>query len=178
MSATEMCTFGADGRVAGWHHFKNAWGGAMAVWDELAKQYISGAGLMGLSPEAMRGVWALADDPRLKWFERIVLLTTFDRCLVLGGDLAACAKAFELFDARYGPARRARGVAFNIGDQATALAGAAAAGARAVGWNQTSVNGDCEWYGEWDEESDKEVPYDLNTGTAHWFIEFPQEAVS
>ena len=41
----------------------------------------------------------------------------------------------------------------------------------AVGWNQTSVNGDT-WknYGGYDEEKDECIPYNCLTMNKHWYL--------
>jgi hypothetical protein len=164
MSCTELFVFGRDGTTV--EEFRNAWGGAVAVWQILGDKYCDD-GFDFMDPDP---VWRLADGALLTPEERVVLMTTFDGCVVGAEDLGAVADAFQVFYDN-NILQRAR-QAFNIGAQAAALRRLATdTDVVAVAWNQTSVVADSMWLGDWDEVADRYVGYSLETGTKHWYLE-------
>lgn len=106
-------------------------------------------------------IWALADDVIIPEHERIVLHTTFDRCLVKKEDLPRVIESFRSF-----------GGETNLPEQANILERIMAdPEIVAVGWNQTSVNADT-WTnaGGYDEEKDEASPYNCLTGDQHYWL--------
>lgn len=151
MSYTTMLAAGPDGNLVACAEFRNAWRGAMSIWNHLARRYL---GLEGFPLSEERGreaVWALAGDPKVEAAHRLALQTTLDGAL-LGPEMAeAVAVALETFP----------GATENLIGQAKAIREAFASGARAVAWHQMSVD-DNPW------ES-----YNLDRDEGGWWIPAP-----
>lgn len=116
---------------------KNAFRGAMAVWDALDKKYLPPFTKYNMPFSRMIGdeikeVWALADDVRLSESERICLLSTFDNVYVLREDIPRLTKAMREFPHSSSLLEQAEIIETLTKDK----------NCWAVCWNQTSVNAD------------------------------------
>lgn len=97
MSYTEIFKFDKDGNSESVADIKNSFRGAMAVWNILGEKYCGRrASMFDLS--AMKRIWNLADDKRVSLDERIVLCTTFDKCLIRKDDIPRVVTAFRNFN--------------------------------------------------------------------------------
>ena len=181
MSEVEIYTFDKEGNACHAGEARNAARGAMAIWRILEDAYLppmqddsilqlqkqfpnyKPSRLNGTSSD-MQEVWNLAKDERLPQFERIVMITTFDKVVVQKAVFATVIDAFIQFDKTY-PGRT------NLLEQVEVLKEADEDGSIAVAWNQTSVN-DSMWqhFVETDDsEDEKEFFYNLNVGKDHYY---------
>ncbi len=170
MSCTTMNVF-KDNVVHKQHTYRNAHGGAMAIWCIMSEQFLG-------EPYSLLGdgarLWALADDPSIPWYARVAMLSTFDRVVFKREDLGMLATAFELFTIECAHEWLQTKV-YSIKDQAEDARKASEAGAQGVSWNQTSV---CSNFfnGKYDEETDEEIPFRLDQTYAegekgHWYAD-------
>jgi hypothetical protein len=183
MSYTEIYGFDKEGNAYCEAEVKNAWRGAMAIWNTLEKKYLpkyrpsyvpsyisddNVEGFLGYKPsrltammddKAMKEVWGLANDSRLKDCERIALASTFDRVIIKRENMLRLISAFREFDGETSLKAQADLIEKMLNDE----------NCMAVGFNQTSVNGDT-WsnFGGYDDEKDEEIPYNIFTGDKHW----------
>ena len=192
MSKTVIHGFGMDGictsKIA---EANNAWRGAVMVWQILESKYLPKyrpryvpasvpddeiEEYLGYKPTrlsssnvgAMSAVWHLLIADGVSITDKIVLGTTFDNVLVRRDDIPKVIEAFEAFDKEH------EGMT-NLKEQADGLrAFYKDEEVSAVGWNQTSVNGE-DWsnIGEpiIDEDGDEVGgPYNFKTGNRHWWL--------
>lgn len=134
MSYTEIFKFDKYGNSESVADIKNAYRGAMAVWNILGKKYCGhGASIFDLS--LMKRIWNLADNKRVPLDERIVLCTTLDKCLIRKEDIPRVVTAFRNFDGETSLKEQADVLEELYQDDDCI----------AVGWHQNSVN--CEqWF--------------------------------
>lgn len=195
MSCTEIYAFNKDGTPTLYGRTRNAWRGAMAVWNEMERRYLppyipeyvkycnwfrNGMSveeievILGYKPsrctsicenDAMKEIWDLYNKENVPEKDKIVLATTFDKCLVHKEDLPKVIDAFRKF-----------GAETSLNEQADILQRAFDdPDIIAVGWNQTSVNADtwCD-YG-YDEEKDESIPYNCLKMEDHWWLFHEEE---
>lgn len=193
MSYTEIYAFDAEGNAKIYGETRNAWRGAMAVWNIMDERHLPPyipdsvkclawyrpeipyeeiVKCIGFKPGRLNAffgkgenpvneIWSLANSLRVPLHERIVLHTTFDRCLVRKKHLHRVIDAFKRFEGET-----------SLKEQADILQKAADdPGIIAVGWNQTSVNAD-SWYnaGGYDEATEESIPYNCLTGDSHYWL--------
>lgn len=147
MSQTIIFAFDKDGASREYGYTKNSWRGAWAVWDIMGKRHL-GIGASIINESAMQKIWDLMDDKRVPMNERIVMGTTFDRCLAKNEDIPKVIKAFREFDGDTSLKEQADILQeiYDTGDY------------MAVGWHQNS--GSCEmWY-----------EYNFVTEDNHWWL--------
>lgn len=155
---------------------RNAWRGAMAVWTSLEKKYLPkyipewarslgrvvDAGYSRTSDtKAINDIWKLFKSPQLTESERIVLGSTFDNVLAEVKSIDRVLKAFREFEGETSLKEQADLIEAAIKDHPEIIA---------IGWNQTSVNGNSWATENRDEESEEYIGYNLQTGTRHWFL--------
>jgi hypothetical protein len=114
-----------------------------------------------MNDNAMKEIWNLADDEKVSDTDKIALMSTFDRVVVKKEYFDTVIKAFNEFDGQTSLKEQSDILEKMKSDDDVI----------AVGWNQTSVNGDT-WanFGGYDEEKDDYLPYNINTGEKHWFM--------
>lgn len=177
MSYTEIYKFKKDGNATMLAETKNAWRGAMAVWNildkkylppfmpdwakalgETNKEYYRSSDMMG---KGLKEVWGLYDGDKISETDKIVLGSTFDNVVVMKEDLPKLIEAFRNFEGETSLKEQA-----DIFEQALKDDDLLA-----VAWNQTSVNGDA-WQSDetGKDEDDEEVylPYNILTMEKHW----------
>lgn len=172
MSATELFPFDANGEAHTVLQIGNGFGGAMAVWTGVARKYVPGYEGFAMMMDGASKVIALTKSERIQRWERIVILTTCDKCLVKAENFAEVAEAMETFYEQYKGVLA--GQVFHLNKQAEILrrldSEREEKGWTAVGWNQTSVNGDCPWYGTHDED-DEHHAFNLNKeDKGQWYL--------
>lgn len=184
MSYTEIYSFDKKGNASQAAEIRNAFRGAMAVWKRLEEKHLPPyrpSYVPAFIPDdrveeflrykpsrctammddgAMKEIWNLADNRDVPENERIILFTTFDKCLVKKEDLPAVISAFRSFDAETSLPEQA-GVLEQLLQDEDCIA---------VGWNQTSVNGDTWANFEYDEENDECIPYNCMNGEEHYWL--------
>lgn len=163
MSSCEIYAVKTNGEVSYYDRAKNAWGGAMHIWQTLAKKHI-GDGFSFFAD--MKPVWNLADNESVPMHERIVLASTFDKAIAKKDFLPTLIEAFEEFAAEFPTPTLEKEIEIlkTMQDDPEVIG---------VCWNQTSVNGD-PW-SVYDEDNDDSIPYNINTNDDHWFLEFAPE---
>jgi len=153
---------------------RNAWRGAMAVWKIIEKKYLpkfvpkwgspceeySRTTCLG-SDKGLEEIWDLYKSPRLPRAERIVLGSTFDNVLVKVDRIAELLSAFREFEGETSLKEQADIIERTVREDPEIVA---------IGWNQTSVNGDTWATENYDEKEDVHRGYNLETGTKHWFL--------
>lgn len=159
MSYTEIYGFNRDGNAYDQAQVQNAWRGAMAIWRIMEERHLPPVPYSRLmNPVEARAVWRLYADKSVPMHERIVLLSTMDKCLVKKEDFPRLIEAFRKFEGDT-----------SLPEQADILeAMLENEDCIAVGWNQTSVTATPWW--SYDEETDEEIPYNCLTGSDHFWL--------
>lgn len=187
MSYTEIFGFDKDGNAYSQADVKNAFRSGMAIWNTMEEKYLSPfvpqyarkigittseecESVLGYKPtrcssimgkEAMDEIWGLADRSDVSDVDKICLFTTFDNCLVKKDDIPKVIEAFRSFEGETSLKEQADILEQMYLDEDCI----------AVGWNQTSVNGDT-WanFGGYNEDNDEPIPYNCLTGTKHYWL--------
>lgn len=97
MSYIEIFKFDENGDSESFGTVNNTWLGAMRVWDILGKKYC-GHGASIFDKGQMEAIWNLVGNKTVTLDEKIVLCTTFDKCLVKKEDIPKVIDAFRKFD--------------------------------------------------------------------------------
>jgi hypothetical protein len=175
MSYSALIAFGEDGLARVDSEYGNGWGSAPVVWNAIERKYhrlfwpddsILNPPLRGMREE-LEGLctWASDHHDKMRWWEWVALQWTYDNALTAGCNLLSVAEALDRFE----DAHHAGEGVCHLGKMAARMRALHAANARAVGLWSTSVSND-PWT-EREEEDESPVPYNLLTGTRHWFIE-------
>jgi hypothetical protein len=188
MSYTEIYGFDKEGNGYLEGEVRNAFRGAHKIWSILEDKYLplyipsylsdriknlskeAIIEYLGYTPtrlnafmddKAMKEVWDLYHDDRLPNHEQIVLGTTFDYALIKRENFDSVIEAFRKFEGETSLKEQADIIEKMKEDE----------NCIALGFNQTSVNGDT-WsnFGGYDEDTDEEIPYNFLTGDKHWFL--------
>lgn len=159
MSATEIYGVQSNGEIVYIGETRNAFRGAMHVWDTLCTKYGIGGGMFGGYQE----LWKLADKGVLTPSENIVMKSTFDNVVVKKENIPGLLAAFREYGREYSNSSYLEQAGlveeFVVSDEAMA----------GVCWNQTSVN-ENPWIDGYDEETEEYIPYSISTGSKHWFL--------
>ena len=188
MSYTEIFTFNKDGLCCKEYAIKNAWSGAMAVWDILEEKYLppyrpryvpDGMSMQefeqrfGFKPSRLSisfaaekenpatEIWKLFENETVSLNDKIVLGTTLDYVLVRSAEIGKVIDAFRNFDGET-----------NLKEQADILAEIMKdENISAIGWNQTSVNADT-WMtaGGLSDNNEGRLPYNYQKQDDHWWL--------
>lgn len=171
MSYTEIYGFDREGNAYGVADIHNAWRGGYAVWKTMEERHlppkfaygrkVSRLSLALMDKDATGEIWSLADNKEIPEHERIVLFTTFDKCLVKKENLSRVIEAFRKFGGETSLPEQADVLEKLLEDDDCI----------AVGWNQTSVSCDT-WTtkGGYIEETDESVPYNCLTMDGHYWL--------
>jgi hypothetical protein len=177
MSYATLYGFGQDGEFGVFAEYKNAWHGAMLIWNSMAERYHTPFNL--IDEKSMKALWNLADDPKVPIHDRITLATTFDRMVVYAGDFPRLVAALRE-SAKWMPAH------CHITNQANDIEKIMELNDKCsnpdlhiigVAWNATSVvdtweTGEIRMRKETDEkgrvdEYEESVPYNVNIHKRH-----------
>lgn len=179
MSYTEIYKFTKSGKAKMIGEVKNAWRGAMAIWNTmegrylppfipdwakrlegewLDKKYHRFATASSEDPSAMKEIWALFGDARVPIPERIVLGATFDKVVVMKKDIPNLIGAFRNFNGDT-----------SLNEQADIIEGVMNDNNLiAIAFNQTSVSeGDWAYSGGVDSKGENK-PYNILKQKEHW----------
>jgi hypothetical protein len=168
-----MYTAAPNGDVESYAEFRNAHGGAMAVWRILSEKYLNAKGpaFMMLMMQGFKPLFDMHKQGKLEPWEAVVLTTTYDKVFIPIEHVASVASAFEKFveeNAEYG-----KQFVFSIPEQAKnlrfLLTEVEEKGWRGIGWNQNSVS-EAIWTGQYGlkEDPDEHFPYNIDRDTKHW----------
>lgn len=174
MSYTEIYSFNKKGNAEFLGETKNSWRGAMAIWEILEKKYLEplpkpnwmtierynegGYSRTSLSDNGLAPIWALYDSDKIDKIYKIVLGTTFDYYIVMKENINEVIEAFENFKGETSLKEQAI-IISEILDDPDVIA---------IGWNQTSVNGDNWTNYNYDEVIDDHIPYNLYDQNEHY----------
>lgn len=156
MSSMEIYEVRPSGEVVARADLKNSFRGPIMVWMSLCKKYLGSTG--GFSD--WERTWALQHSARITDAEFCVLMSTFDNCIISRGQFDHAARCFEEFDREFpGHYGACTGILRELLTE------------DAIGFcvNGTSVNENPWWVHT--EGGDDGVPYNVNTGTKHWFFD-------
>jgi hypothetical protein len=157
MSTTSIYVLGKEPGEIG--ECRNAWRGAMYVWNDIAKRYCDLPSFPFDAPSQNK-VWNANQRYIMPEHEQIVLLSTMDNAIVWARDAKTVAEAF----AKYGREHPDSSLA----EQAEILRTAALKPEDALAWQQTSVG---EFWGQsWNDESEDYDYYDPHAGTKHFDV--------
>ena len=181
MSYTEIFVFRKDGNAGGLEDVKNSWRGAMAIWRILEKKYLDPLprpmwmtlenykelgysrtcqppSYIDSKSSPQKPIWDLWNDENVSRVDKIALGTTFDKVVVMRGNIEETAKAFEEFKGDTSLNEQAKILREALEDEYNI----------AIGWNQTSVNSDTWSNYNYDEENEESTPYNLHKQTDHF----------
>ncbi len=165
MSSTELYRVSSNGDAV-WHcDFSNAFRGAFLIWKNLGERYIS--------PNIIINHVGLERVEKLQWRDdipvahRIVLMSTFDTVVVHRERIPRLIRAYndyreEDWDTGNVPLFSFELDKLFLDRDCTAIC-----------WNQTSVNSSIWTVHEYKNDRDDEGtfrPYNIFTGTDHWFL--------
>lgn len=130
-----------------------------------------------MSEAALKPFWALHNDPRLAWFERLTLRSTYDHVVVRREHFLRIAEAFDIFTATHVAPDRKH--VWNVPGYAAYLRELAGdETVMGVGWTQTSVVDMFLSETDPNDEDAEGKPYDLNTRTEHWYMDLEGDEVA
>lgn len=151
MSCTEIVVFKECGNAEYYSEAKNAWRGAMAVWNTVNKKYLNGSANIFFDANP---IWDLFKDKNVSRIDRIVLGSTFDKALINKESLREVIDAYREFEKE--------NQCTSLNEQADILEKILDECYIAVGFNQTSVNENPWVHDLYDEEKDEEYEYSYN----------------
>lgn len=172
MSYTEIYKFKKNGDAVSFAEIKNAFRGAMAVWDILDKKYLppfkpswafstEQKYSRSIDREGAKEIWALHESDKVSETDKIVLGSTFDKVVVLRENIPELIKAFREFEGETSLKEQADLIEMEFNKDKKMLG---------IAWNQTSVNGDnWENFGGYN-RNDNAIPYNILTMTDHWSL--------
>jgi hypothetical protein len=157
---------------------RNSWRGAIAIWCILEKKYLpkfipEWAVALGKQNEdhsrasvmsddgPIKEIWGLSKSPKLTKDEKIVLGSTFDNVLAKVESIDKLLFAFRNFKGETSLKEQADIIEKAIKNNPEIVA---------IGWNQTSVNGDTWANYSYDEHTEERISYNLEINHKHWFL--------
>lgn len=179
MSCTEITLFNKEGIAIETIDIKNAFRGAMAIWQILEKKYLpeyipnwakdypksyidenfgTFTRTSGLDKKALKEIWDIPKGENVSRIDKIVMYSTYDHILCKRENFAELIEAFEKFEGVTSLKEQAEAIR-NLPDDITA-----------VGWNQTNVCKNTWINYEYDEEKDEHRSYNYNKDDEHYFI--------
>lgn len=181
MSYTEITFFGKDGKPSYTEEIRNAWRGAISVWHFMEETYLPEyipdfvKAVPSLHEEGrkyhrtpsgdsktLKEVWDIVNLESIIRKHQIVMLSTYDNVLVKKENFKELIEAYRSTSGEFES---------SLGEQADIIEKALKnEDIIAVGWNQTSVCSNCWYYGDYDEEAEEGIPYDINSMDKHWFL--------
>lgn len=158
MSYTEMFGFDKNGDAYYLEDIENAWRGGMAIWNILYEKYFGEKFPMFGSGgfENLNKKFDIMPE-----HEQIALQTTYDFALVKRENFSQVVDAFRKFEGETSLKEQADVIEEALNNE----------NCIAIGWNQTSVNDDNWVCYDYDEDKDESIPYNINKGNKHWFLE-------
>jgi len=159
MSYTEMFGFDKKGEAYRLADIKNSWRGGVAIWNYLYNKYF-GSDFPMFGQDGFKNL--NHKFYKMPETEQIALLSTYDNALIKRENFQEVIEAFCNFKGDTSLKEQSDVIKEALEDE----------NCIAIGWNQTSVNVD-NWcnYGGYDEEKDEPIPYNINKGNKHWFLQ-------
>jgi hypothetical protein len=187
LSYTEIVSFDENGIAKDEYEIKNAWRGAMAIWQILEKKYLGEhipnwaknseiefrinfpnglSRCCGSDCKAMKEIWDLYNLETTSDNDKIVLFSTFDKSIVKKKYFDLFINVFELKEYKETSLKEQAEIIKQLNDNENVSA---------IAWNQTSVCQNRWICFEYDEEKDKPIPYNFNKQKDHYFFEIIDE---
>lgn len=169
MSRTELY-IAYDNTFEECEEFRNSHGGAMFIWNRLIEKFEIPGPFSEYAGQKNRysNLWQFCRDNPDKFlpWEWNALQSTYDNVVVMREHMLVVADSLYKFAEEYDT-----GVyACNLRGQSKAIRNHYEGGAKAITWNQTSVN--CNPWEDYDEENDEYTPYDFTCeNPRHWVLE-------
>jgi hypothetical protein len=173
MSYTEIYKFNKDGTVECFAEIRNAWRGAMAIWNILDKKYLPDYvpeyakysqekkeyyRSMDILGGALKEVWALSLNEEVSKIDKICLRSTFDKVVVMRENLTELIEAFRNFEGETSLNEQADEIEKEMKNHPELIA---------IAWNQTSVICDA-WKSDDIDEDGNLLPYNILKSENHW----------
>lgn len=165
MSYTKLFLIPKKGQIESIGEFKNAWLGAIKIWNDLWDEHLREFGEFSMfnrgSIVKLWNLWTIEMYPDC---ERIVLLSTLDKCICKIENFQKLISAFNDYDKKFpGSHVNAQAQALNKYKSEKGYVGCC--------WTQTSVNGD-SWNIEDEKEDDEWRMFDhsKDKGYGHWYL--------
>lgn len=152
MSYTRMFIIDNDGLVTEEKEYRNSHG-TMVLWRALGHKYNEEVPLFRDNP----AFWKLQNDSRLTPAERTAFRSTLDGAVAKRADLLDLAAAFDEVTATIPH----EGLVWHLDSMARDIRAAYEVGAAAVGWHQTSTNGDCIFSGKYADDDVTHLPFKM-----------------
>lgn len=134
---------------------KNAWRGAMYVWNQIAQKYFGLDCFPSFDTNMQKRIWNANNEHQLTDAEIIVLGSTMDRVLVKANDIPRLIEAFE----QYGKEHPSS----SLSEQAEIIKTVDMSENGCIGWCQTSVTS-FHFEPTHIEEDDHYIYHDLSDG--------------
>lgn len=176
MSYTEITFFGQNGKPKFDTDIRNAWRGAMAVWNIIEERYLppfvpEWAARLNMETQKhhrmassemkdKQDIWDCWKREDIPAVDKIVLASTFDWSVVMRKDIPRLLDAFRKF-----------GGETSLPEQGDAIEDAfKSKRIIAVAWNQTSVSENKWNVYDYDERKERAIPYNLKKDSQHWLL--------
>lgn len=144
MSYTEICAIEDGKEPVCIGEVRNAWRGAMYVWNDIANRYFNTDFPTWGNNDLQSRIWNAWNDKPLSLCESIVLLTTMDKATVKKNDVGSLLHAFREYAEKHPES--------SIGEQADLIQSAQLEDGQLIAWVQTSVSEG--WFAQWSEEDE------------------------
>ncbi len=132
MSSTEIYAVG-ENYCSFIGETKNAWRGAMYVWDDIARRYFNLECFPSFGNDDIKKIiWNAGNEHDLTEHELIVLASTMDRVVFSYKDLDRLTDAFDKYYEEHKNS--------SIGDQSKIIKRCDLTSDKKIAWNQTSIN--------------------------------------
>lgn len=136
-------------------NIRNAWRGAMYVWNDIAKRYFGLQSFPHFDEKMAKRIWNAGNEKPLILSERIVLASTMDRVTVKSSDAKRLCDAFDEYAAAHPNS--------SIGEQSEVIKNYQFGDGEKIAWCQTNV---CEF--QFSPEYDEEENPTYNDLSSSW----------
>ena len=134
MSCTEIYSVG-ENHCEYLGETKNAWRGAMYVWNSIAQKYFGLDGFPIFDDSMQKRIWNADNEHDLPEHEKIVLASTMDSVVVKKSDIGKLVTAFEQYAIEHPNS--------SIGEQLEIIKHSNLEDGHMIAWLQTSVSEFC-----------------------------------
>jgi hypothetical protein len=170
MSYSQVFLENDEGEMTPDIELSNSWGTAAKIWSDLFDTYVSDRSnqydnwMLGTDR-----LWKVVDDKRLPRFERLIMASTFDYCLIKRENFEEMAAYYRTFSEKY----RKEGFVDHLPTIAERMEGLKdEPTVAAMGFYWTSVS-DCLWWvyeGCSECEEREQRNYNTNQDKKHWYL--------
>jgi len=168
MSETTLYKVTKDYEIEPIGGFRNSNLSGPVIWDNQARHIGEDHFAFYLSEDKKKRFWASWQLKEVPMFEKIVLLSTYDKCYVKAENLSKLTDAFKEYIKAFPKLNtHLQGYIDAIESNWVSFG---------VCWHLTSIT-DCPWH-DLDEEEDEYVPHDFSKDEGHWeLFEYLEEGL-